>query len=118
MGNAPPNLLDLKRIPGQISPKMTQVHFILNKPLSNLHGKYENITFLSYFHFDLFNLSDLYTRGNISPLKLSCSFYFQQIIGNQINMGNMQISHFCSIYLEYGDKCPFDLFNLCVFKEI
>jgi hypothetical protein len=40
-------------------------------------------------HFYLFNLSDLHIRGNISPLKLSSSLYFKQIIVNQINMGNI-----------------------------
>ena len=57
-------------------------------------------------HFDLFNLSDLhvYTRGNISPLKWSISFISKQITANQINMGNMKISHFCHISLQYADK--------------
>jgi hypothetical protein len=51
-------------------------------------------------YFDLFILLDIHIRGNVSPLKLSISFYFKQIFLNQINMGNMKISHFCHISLQ------------------
>ena len=64
--------------------------------------------------FDLFNLADLHIRGNSSPLKLSSSFYFKQIIVNQINMRNLKISHFCHISLQYIDKFHFNLFDLSV----
>ena len=43
--------------------------------------------------------------------------YLKQMTVNQINMGNMKISHFCHISGQYADKCHFDLFSvldLCI----
>ncbi len=36
-------------------------------------------------------------------------------------MGNMKISYFCHISLQYEDKCYFDLFNLsslCILRNV
>jgi hypothetical protein len=61
---------------------------------------------------------DLCIQRNIRPLKWSISFTFKQIIVNQINMGNMKISHFCHISLQYADKCHFYLFKECIQRNI
>jgi hypothetical protein len=46
------------------------------------------------------------------PLKWSISFSFKQITVSQMNIGNMKISHFCYMCLQYADKCHFVLFLL------
>jgi competence CoiA-like predicted nuclease len=79
-----------------------------NKKIS--HFCHISLQYADKCYFHLFNLSDLHIWG--SPLKLSSSLYFKQIIVNQINMGNMKISHFYHISLQYANKCHFDLSNL------
>jgi hypothetical protein len=85
---------------------------ILTWEIWKYHISVISLQYADKCHFDLSNLSDLLIRGHISPLKMSSSFYFKQIIVNHINMGNMKISHFCHISLQYADKYHFDLFNL------
>jgi hypothetical protein len=53
------------------------------------HFCHISLQYADKYHFDLFNLSDLHIRRNISPIKLPGSLYFKQIIVNQINMGNI-----------------------------